>query len=67
MGTHVLSAHYTNRVSFLSTEVSRIGYVMDRPIKLIFKNVIGGEVEEWAVVEMVAEARCKMACANCRK
>jgi len=59
MGTHILSGHYSSKESFLSTSVSRIGAVLDGPIKLQVRSIIGGDVEEWAVIEMAAEARCK--------
>lgn len=59
MGTHALSGSYNSKSSFLSTSASRITAVLDGPIKLEIRSVIGGEVEEWAVIEMVANAKCK--------
>lgn len=59
MGTHALSGSYNSKSSFLSTSASRIAAVLDGPIKLKIRSVIGGEVEEWAVIEMVANAKCK--------
>jgi len=31
---------------------------MDTPIKFHMKRIIGGEVEEWAAIEMASEGRC---------
>ncbi|XXG97288.1 hypothetical protein Hte_003584 [Hypoxylon texense] len=59
MGTHVLSGHYPDKATFMSQSLARISGVFDGPIKLHIRSIIGGEVEEWAVVELAAEARCK--------
>ncbi|KAI1335923.1 hypothetical protein F5Y15DRAFT_419380 [Xylariaceae sp. FL0016] len=59
MGTHALSGHYGDKATFMARSLARIGGVLDGPMKLEVKSVIGGESEAWAVVEMVAEARCK--------
>ena len=59
MGSHALSGKYNSKADFLSNSAGRIGAVIDGPMKLKVKSVIGGDVEEWAVIEMVAEARCK--------
>lgn len=60
MGTHLLSGHYANKATFLSTSVARIGAVLEGPMKLQICSIIGGGVdEEWAVVEMQAQSQCK--------
>ncbi|KUI69007.1 hypothetical protein VM1G_04337 [Cytospora mali] len=59
MGTHALSGHYDSKASFLSTSVARIGAVLEGPMKLQVRSIIGGDEEEWAVIEMVAQSRCK--------
>ncbi|KAI9744331.1 MAG: hypothetical protein M1818_002483 [Claussenomyces sp. TS43310] len=59
MGTHALSGHYTDKKSFLEKSVARVSAVLEGPLRLRVRNVIGGEVEEWAVVEMTADATCK--------
>lgn len=59
MGTHALSGHYPNKATFMAESLTRIGGVLDGPMKLQVKSVIGGETEEWAVIELAAEARCK--------
>ncbi|KAJ3580039.1 hypothetical protein NPX13_g517 [Xylaria arbuscula] len=59
MGTHALSGVYENKKDFLSLSASRIAAVLDGPMKLNIVKVIGGGDEEWAVVEMVADARLK--------
>jgi hypothetical protein len=56
MGTHLLSGHYGSKAAFLSA-VSRIGAVLEGPMELKVRSVIGGEVEAWAVVEMGIEAK----------
>ncbi|KAI8631876.1 hypothetical protein F5Y19DRAFT_472760 [Xylariaceae sp. FL1651] len=59
MGTHALSGVYESKQAFLSQSASRIGAVLDGPLKLNIIKVIGGEIEEWAVIEMAANARLK--------
>ncbi|KAF4618381.1 hypothetical protein G7Y89_g14921 [Cudoniella acicularis] len=59
MGSHILSAHYTTKASFLSSSLARISAVIDGGLNLKIVSIIGGETEEWAVVEMLADARCK--------
>ncbi|KAI1393534.1 uncharacterized protein F4822DRAFT_424003 [Hypoxylon trugodes] len=59
MGTHALSGHYKDKEMFLSQSLSRISAVFDGVMKLHVKSVIGGEIEEWAVIELAAEAKCK--------
>jgi hypothetical protein len=59
MGTHALSGLYESKEAFLTESASRIGAVMDGPIKLNIVNIVGGEPGDWAVVEMVADAHLK--------
>jgi len=59
MGSNALSKHYPDKQTFLSTSAARIAAVLDGPMKLHVTSVIGGEVEEWAVIEMASEAKCK--------
>ncbi|KAI1146767.1 hypothetical protein F4825DRAFT_472223 [Nemania diffusa] len=59
MGTHALSGVYRTKQAFLSQSASRIAAVLDGPMKLNINKVIGGEVDDWAVVEMTADARLK--------
>ncbi|KAI0968976.1 hypothetical protein F4678DRAFT_440556 [Xylaria arbuscula] len=59
MGTHTLSGVYESKSAFLSQSASRIAAVLDGPMKLNITKVIGGEVEDWAVIEMVADAHLK--------
>lgn len=59
MGTHALSGIYNSKSSFLSMSASRIASALDGPMEMEIRSVIGGEVEEWAVIEMAAIAKCK--------
>ena len=61
MGTHSLSGHYSSKTSFLSSSLSTIANAIDGPLKLRVTSVIGGETEEWAVIEMeaVEGTKCK--------
>ncbi|KAI1661783.1 hypothetical protein F4813DRAFT_385455 [Daldinia decipiens] len=59
MGSHALSGHYSDKATLMSKALSRIGSLFDSPMKLRITGVIGGEVEEWAVVEMAADGICK--------
>ncbi|KAI1765195.1 hypothetical protein GGR53DRAFT_529839 [Hypoxylon sp. FL1150] len=58
MDIHALSGHFLDKATFLSNLLSGIDGVFDGPLKLHVTSIIGGEVEEWAVVELVAEATC---------
>ncbi|KAI0145965.1 hypothetical protein F4776DRAFT_385508 [Hypoxylon sp. NC0597] len=57
VGSHVLSGYY-DKASFMRV-LGRINNIFDGPIKLHVQSIIGGEVEEWAVIELSAEAKCK--------
>ncbi|KAI9800039.1 MAG: hypothetical protein M1833_003568 [Piccolia ochrophora] len=61
MGHHPLAGRYTSKQSFQEGTLSRLGKVMkeDDPIKLTVRNVIGGDDEEWAVVELIAKGTAK--------
>jgi uncharacterized protein len=61
MGTHSLSGHYSSKEAFLSSSLSTIANAIDGPMKLRVTSIIGGETEEWAVVEMeaVEGTKCK--------
>ncbi|KAI1179134.1 hypothetical protein F4777DRAFT_575166 [Nemania sp. FL0916] len=59
MGTHALSGVYKTKQAFLSQSFGRIAAALDGPVKLNITKITGGEVEDWAVVEMVADARQK--------
>ncbi|OTA66623.1 hypothetical protein K449DRAFT_430937 [Hypoxylon sp. EC38] len=57
MGSHVLAGHY-DKASFMRA-LGRINSIFDGPVKLHVQSIIGGEIEEWAIIELVAEAKCK--------
>ncbi|KAI1417784.1 hypothetical protein F5Y13DRAFT_151844 [Hypoxylon sp. FL1857] len=56
-GSHALSGHY-NKASFMEA-LGRLNKTFDGPLKIHVQSIIGGEVEEWAVIELAAEAKCK--------
>ena len=55
MGSNALSRHHDSKESFLSASVSSIGRAFAGPMKLRVTSIIGGETEDWAVVELAAE------------
>ena len=61
MGTHPCAGHYKSLKDFQQATFARLGAIMKEPgIRLFIRNVIGGGREEdWATVEMVADAECK--------
>ncbi|KAI1483969.1 hypothetical protein F4774DRAFT_364149 [Daldinia eschscholtzii] len=59
MGSHALSGHYTDKATLTSKATSRTGGLFEGPVKMRIVDVIGGEVEEWAVVEMALDGICK--------
>ncbi|KAI8959775.1 hypothetical protein F5Y11DRAFT_289991 [Daldinia sp. FL1419] len=59
MGSHALSGHYADKATLVAEALSRIGGLFDSPLKVRITSVIGGEVEDWAVVEMAADGVCK--------
>jgi hypothetical protein len=59
MGRHALSGHYASKASFLSESASKIAAVLDGLMKFDIRSVIGGETDDWAVIEMAAaNAKC---------
>ncbi|KAI2466591.1 hypothetical protein F4781DRAFT_349824 [Annulohypoxylon bovei var. microspora] len=58
MGSHAIAGRY-NKATFKSEALARIYGIFDGPVKLHVRSIIGGEVEEWAVIELSAEAKCK--------
>lgn len=61
MGSNALSGHYSSKASFLSSSFNTIAAAIDGPMKLRVRSIIGGETEEWAVVELeaVEGTKCK--------
>ncbi|KAI0887454.1 uncharacterized protein GGS22DRAFT_198738 [Annulohypoxylon maeteangense] len=57
-GSHALAGRY-DKATFRSQALARVNCIFDGPVKLHVRSIIGGEVEEWAVIELTAEARCK--------
>jgi ketosteroid isomerase-like protein len=59
MGTHPCAGRYKSLKEFKEATFQRLGKIMKPPgIKLKVRNVVGGEDQEWAVVELVAVAEC---------
>ncbi|KAI1646383.1 uncharacterized protein F4817DRAFT_316880 [Daldinia loculata] len=59
VGSHALSCHYSDKATLMSKALSRVGGLFDSAMKLRITGVIGGEVEEWAVIEMAADGISK--------
>lgn len=60
MGTHPCAGRYTTLKDFQADTMVRLNNVMKEPgILLKVRNVIGGGEQEWATVELVANAKCK--------
>ena len=58
IGSHHLCGHYAGKAA-VAAAMAPINAAIERPIKLHVTSIIGGEVESWAVIELVAEAKCK--------
>ena len=59
MGTHPLAGRYTTLKDFQQATFARLAKIMKDPgIRLNVRNVIGGGEQEWAVVELIADAEC---------
>ncbi|KAI1460674.1 hypothetical protein F4805DRAFT_372015 [Annulohypoxylon moriforme] len=58
MGSHALAGRY-NKATFKSQALAQINDVFDGSVKLHVRSIIGGEIEEWAVIELAADAKCK--------
>lgn len=60
MGTHPCAGRYDTLKDFQENTLVRLGKVMKEPgIILSVRNAIGGGEQDWAVVELVANAECK--------
>ena len=58
MGHHPIAGHYTTRDAFLHAS-QRLGAIMQEPMKLVLENIVGGDHEDQAVVELKTVAVCK--------
>ena len=59
MGTHPCAGRYTTLEDFQKGTLARLAKIMKDPgLKLRVRNVIGGGDQEWATVELVANAEC---------
>jgi len=60
MGTHPCAGRYRSLADFQESTFKRLGAIMKPPgIRLKVRNVLGGVDQEWAAVELIAEAECK--------
>ncbi|KAI9879772.1 MAG: hypothetical protein M1830_007214 [Pleopsidium flavum] len=59
MGHHPLAGQYTNKAAFQKDTLQRLGAIMEKPLQMEVRNVVGGGDEEWAVVELIATSTCK--------
>jgi ketosteroid isomerase-like protein len=58
-GTHPASGHFTNLADWKKGALGVINDVLAAPLQLKVVNVVGGGDEEWAVLELEANAVCK--------
>lgn len=59
MGHHPLAGQYNNKADFQKRTFGRLAAIMQEPVKLEVRTVIGGGDEEWTVVELIAKSTCK--------
>lgn len=59
LGTHPCAGHFTNLADWKAGALGPINKVLREPLALKVRNVVGGGDEEWAVVELFADATCK--------
>ncbi|KAJ7457649.1 ketosteroid isomerase-like protein [Mycena galericulata] len=59
MGHHPLAGHYTSKQAFAQATLARLARIMREPLRLALENVVGGDAEEQAVVELSANGVCK--------
>lgn len=59
LGTHPLAGHYKSLSDWKAGALEPINAVLREPLKLQVRNVVGGGDQEWACVELFADAVCK--------
>lgn len=59
MGTHPAAGHFTSLQAWKDAALGTIQKVLKEPIALKPTNVVGGGDQEWAAVELEANAVCK--------
>lgn len=60
MGTHVLAGEYHDLTKFQQDTFGRLAKIMKPPgVQLAVRNIIGGDHQEWATVELVINAVAK--------
>ncbi|KAF2770836.1 hypothetical protein EJ03DRAFT_326170 [Teratosphaeria nubilosa] len=58
LGTHQAAGHYTSLASWKKNALGEIQKVLDEPLRLSVRNVIGGRPQNWAVLELEAHSEC---------
>ena len=59
-GTSPMSMRYTSLKHFQEATLGRLATILKEPgLKIMVHNVIGGEEQEWATIELKANAECK--------
>lgn len=59
MGRHPLAGRFTSLDEWKAKALQPINAVLKEPLRLKVRNIIGGGDQEWAVVELFADATCK--------
>ena len=59
LGQHPLAGRYTNLADWKKGTLEPINKVLKSPLELKVRNVVGGGDQEWALVELTADAVCK--------
>ncbi|GAB7343166.1 hypothetical protein MBLNU457_1237t2 [Dothideomycetes sp. NU457] len=59
LGQHPLAGRYRNLADWKKGALEPINKVLREPLKLKVRNVVGGGEQEWASVELFADAVCK--------
>lgn len=57
-GTHPCSGHFTTLAEFKENTTGRVSKIWKGPPKMKIQNVVGGGEQEWACIELTAEAEC---------
>lgn len=59
MGHHPLAGRFTSLAEWKAKALQPINVVLKEPLRLKVRNIVGGGDQEWAVVELFADATCK--------
>ncbi|KAF2484452.1 hypothetical protein BDY17DRAFT_128673 [Neohortaea acidophila] len=59
MGTHPAAGHFTSLQDWKDNALGVANGFLSEPLKLTLVNVVGGGEQEWAFIELKADATCK--------